>query len=301
MANIFNFKKFVHSLNEKVTYNENSSEAGSLQKSLTSLGIYIGNFGKNGDGIDNIAGKFTFTGVKILLDLLKDDDIRKDIGLQLEDLSLLNFNKEEVSDEQEELINSLNNNTKLKNIIRNKKNEIEKEYKNVIQIGKPKRHVSKYIEEYGIQAVEACQEFYNETGKLLYPSVVLAQSALESAWGRSSLTRRGNNFFGIKANGGWKGDTIKMRTREVFNGKSVYVKSPFRKYDSAKDSFYDRNNFLLRNKRYSKNGVFNAETPIEQIESLKKAGYATAPRYVQAVSNILYSYNMDKYDTMIKK
>jgi len=294
-------KRFNEFLNEAVEYSENSPQAGQLQKALTSLGIFIGTFGENSDGVDSIAGKFTFTGVKILLDLLKDKELQEKLELDI-DPSVLEFSSDEITDAQEELIISLANNNILKSEIRNNKKEIEKQYKQVVRVGKPKRNVQKYIEEYGLQAVEASKKTLQETGKLLFPSVILAQSALESGWGKSGLTRRANNFFGIKVAGNppWSGDSIKMRTREVFNGKTVYIKEPFRKYDTAEDSFYDRNNFLLQNKRYDRAGVFDAQTPIEQIQALKKAGYATAPEYVQAISNILYSYGMEKFDDMVQ-
>jgi len=295
-------KRFNEFLEESIGYSDNSPQAGQLQKALTSLGIFIGNFGANSDGVDNIAGKFTFTGVKILLDLLKDKELQEKLELDI-DPSVLEFSSDEISDEQEELIISLANNNILKSEIRNNKKEIEEQYKQVIKIGKPKRNVQKYIEEYGLQAVEASKRTLQETGKLLYPSVMLAQSALESGWGKSGLTRRANNFFGIKVDGNppWNGEHVNMRTREVFNGKTVYMKEPFRKYDTAEDSFYDRNNFLLQNKRYGLAGVFDAQTPVEQIQALKKAGYATAPEYVQAITNILYSYGMEKFDDMVVK
>ena len=36
---------------------------------------------------------------------------------------------------------------------------------------------------------------------------------------------------------------------------------------------------LQRNRRYTRFGVFNAETPEEQAKALKKAGYATSAKY----------------------
>ena len=165
-------------------------------------------------------------------------------------------------------------------------------------------HVQSYIDKYGPQAVKASQKTFAETGVLLYPSVMLAQSALESGWGKSGLTKKANNFFGIKTrsskNHPWNGESYTARTREVFNGKETYINEPFRKYDTAEDSFYDRNMFLQVNSRYKKNGVFSANSPVQQIEAIKKAGYATATDYVEKISNILYRNGMDKLDDMVK-
>src|SRR5699024_7459237 len=46
----------------------------------------------------------------------------------------------------------------------------------------------------------------------LYTSIMIAQAAHESAWGKSSLATKGNNLFGIK--GSYKGNSIVMLTWE---------------------------------------------------------------------------------------
>ena len=51
-----------------------------------------------------------------------------------------------------------------------------------------------------------------------FKSVIIAQAAIESNWGRSSLSAKYNNYFGIKAGKSWKGKTVNMKTGEVFDG-----------------------------------------------------------------------------------
>src|ERR1039458_8041620 len=74
----------------------------------------------------------------------------------------------------------------------------------------------------------------------------LAQAALESAWGKHAP---GNNFFGIKADSSWTGDTQTLNTHEVINGVSTPTTALFRKYATPEDSFIDHGNFLQQNSR----------------------------------------------------
>lgn len=135
----------------------------------------------------------------------------------------------------------------------------------------------------------------------LFPSLFMAQAILESADakgnpGASTLASKHNNFFGIKADSSWNGPKAIMKTREVINGKSVYVDAAFRKYDHPIDSFKDRVNFLLKHKRYTTAGVFNSKTPEDQANALQRAGYATDPKYAQTLINLINRYNLKSLD-----
>ena len=46
----------------------------------------------------------------------------------------------------------------------------------------------------------------------LYPSIQMAQAALESGWGLSQLSTQANNFFGVK--GAYNGQSVTMKTIE---------------------------------------------------------------------------------------
>lgn len=65
------------------------------------------------------------------------------------------------------------------------------------------------------------------------PVVILAQSAIESGWGQSTLAHEYRNFFGItgygKTNTWWKGNTAELGPQSL----------KFRVYASAADSFMD--------------------------------------------------------------
>lgn len=133
----------------------------------------------------------------------------------------------------------------------------------------------------------------------LFPSVAIAQAAVESGWGTTLLARKYNNFFGIKALGGWTGKSVNLSTGEILDGQKVTIKSNFRVYDSMRASLADRNKFLNSYSRYK--SVVTATTPEAQIKALGSSGYATATSYTNAIMSIYKQYNLQQYDSIVKK
>lgn len=113
-------------------------------------------------------------------------------------------------------------------------------------------------------------EIYNKYGVL--PSITISQAILESGWGKSELSTKANNLFGIKADNKWSGKKIKMNTSEYYSEK---IEDYFRVYNSTEDSIKDYGEFLKNNKRYKQSGVFNATHYLEQAKAIEKAGYST--------------------------
>jgi LysM repeat protein len=119
-------------------------------------------------------------------------------------------------------------------------------------------------------------------------SITLAQGILESGSGNSILARKANNHFGIKCHNGWKGPTIHVAddTRH----------DCFRKYKSPEASYRDHSKFLRKSPRYA----FLFKYPITDYKSwaygLKRAGYATNPRYPRLLIHYIEEYHLYKYD-----
>lgn len=111
--------------------------------------------------------------------------------------------------------------------------------------------------------------------------------------GGSGLSKRSNNYFGIKCAGGWKGEKYYIDTSE---GKDIC----FRKYDSVEDSIRDYVKFLQENGRYEYHGVFKAKTVKEQAQALGAAGYNTSPTYPDFVLSV-YNTIKDDLDASLKK
>ncbi|MDO5041104.1 MAG: glucosaminidase domain-containing protein [Peptoniphilus sp.] len=124
----------------------------------------------------------------------------------------------------------------------------------------------------------------------LYPSVVLAQSALESGFGRSKLSEEHNNYFGIKSNS--KG--VKLDTVEYIRGEKKTLNENFRVYDSKKDSFEDYGRLISESPRYE--GVLKAQNYAEACRALQSGGYATDPSYGDKIIGIIESYELYKLD-----
>ena len=119
-------------------------------------------------------------------------------------------------------------------------------------------------------------------------SVLLAQSALETGWGKH-VPRRADgsssfNLFGIKADRGWDGERVSVGTLEYRNGTAQREQAKFRAYASPADSFIDYVSFLRRNPRYQ--DALASSSGEDFIRGLQRAGYATDPAYANKVLGI---------------
>jgi LysM repeat protein len=119
-------------------------------------------------------------------------------------------------------------------------------------------------------------------------SITLAQGALESGDGNSSLAKRANNHFGIKCHNDWTG-------KKVYQDDDAKNEC-FRKYTSAEDSYRDHSDYLKAKSRYA----FLFELDITDYKGwakgLKKAGYATSSTYAEKLIDIVEEFDLHKYD-----
>lgn len=131
-------------------------------------------------------------------------------------------------------------------------------------------------------------------GSPIFPETVLTQAIVESANGESTLSKQYNNYFGIKAGSTWKGKSVNLRTREVFDGQSTYIRDNFRVYNSFYSSVRDLIKFYKKYTRY--NFVVDSANVEQQLRFVGMSGYATAPNYG---STLISVYNANR-DTMRK-
>lgn len=122
-------------------------------------------------------------------------------------------------------------------------------------------------------------------------SITLAQGVLESGAGKSELTVRGNNHFGIKCHG-WTGGTIYHDDDER--------NECFRAYKNAYDSYEDHSKFLSTSSRYSSLFQLKQTDYKGWARGLKACGYATNPRYAIQLIDIIQLYKLYEYDTAKK-
>lgn len=105
-------------------------------------------------------------------------------------------------------------------------------------------------------------------------SVLLAQSAIESGWGRAV---KDNAYFGIKGKSP-SGESTAFKTTEVINGKEIKINDSFRAYVDYEESADDYGRFLNENPRYSKDFDFK-NNPKMFAKEVASANYATDPNY----------------------
>lgn len=140
-------------------------------------------------------------------------------------------------------------------------------------------------------------------------SVIAAQFILESGYGKTDLAQNANNCFGMKKNlsgntwegSTWDGKSIYTKiTKECYDGKTyVDVKADFRKYPRIEDSIADHSAYLLgamngSAKRYE--GLKGCKKYRKAIQIIKDGGYATDPKYVDKICNIISKWNLTQYD-----
>ena len=141
-----------------------------------------------------------------------------------------------------------------------------------------------YIATYWTECQAAC------AGTPIYPLMALAESAVESGWGDSYLTKEANNFFGTKSTPSWEdagGKFVLKPTREAVKGQNIIVQAKFRKYDSAQQCFENYVHFVTQ-PGYIAHGVDKATTPEDQIKCIAAAGYATDPNYADTIISVMH-------------
>ena len=120
--------------------------------------------------------------------------------------------------------------------------------------------------------------------------MLVAQSALETGWGRKVVQavdgRSSFNLFGIKAGGGWNGESAAVNTLEYRDGIAALERASFRVYDSLRDSFDDYVDFLTSNPRYQQ-ALEKVADARDFLRELQDAGYATDPDYADKIINIM--------------
>ena len=139
-----------------------------------------------------------------------------------------------------------------------------------------------YIKKYRELAVEEMKKYH------IPASITLAQGLLESGAGQSALAQKSNNHFGIKCGSDWYGKTVSHD--DDARGEC------FRAYKHPKDSYEDHSKFLAGRPRYASLFNLNITDYKGWARGLKKAGYATNPRYADQLIGIIELYELYKYD-----
>lgn len=148
-----------------------------------------------------------------------------------------------------------------------------------------------FIKEIGPIAKEVDREFE------LLPSITIAQACLESDYGKSSLSQKYNNLFGVKGNN--PNTSAVLTTKEYVKGKWVVVKARFQIYDSYEASIRAHARLFQKGTTWNKQQykhVLNAKDYRKQAHALVQDGYATDPNYADKLIKLIEQYHLDRFD-----
>lgn len=164
--------------------------------------------------------------------------------------------------------------------------------------GKVEAATTQQVQQFVKKAAPAATEASSKYGT--YTSVMIAQAAVESGWGQSTLAKEpNNNLFGIK--GSYNGQSVSMNTSEYGSNGYYNTTEKFRKYPSYTESFND-NGALIRQQMgsyYSGAWVENANSAEEATQNGLQGKYATAPNYAATLNSVIEANNLKQYDPKI--
>ncbi|MBC7873741.1 MAG: glucosaminidase domain-containing protein, partial [Ferruginibacter sp.] len=105
--------------------------------------------------------------------------------------------------------------------------------------------------------------------------------------GTSKLVTASNNHFGIKCKSNWTGESVKHD--DDAKGEC------FRKYSLAEESYKDHSDFLKNGQRYAFLFTLDPTDYEGWANGLKKAGYATNPKYPQVLIKLIEDYGLQDF------
>lgn len=128
----------------------------------------------------------------------------------------------------------------------------------------------------------------------LPPSVVIAQAALESGWGRYKIGEY--NLFGRKAVSGDK--SITVPTQECYGGEWITIYAAFKDYDSLLEAIDDWCILITQEPCYADAwGIWCETRDVEQFVRALGPIYATDPEYADKVLSTIRANDLTQYDS----
>jgi flagellum-specific peptidoglycan hydrolase FlgJ/LysM repeat protein len=132
-------------------------------------------------------------------------------------------------------------------------------------------------------------------------SIKLAQGILESNSGRSELSSKYNNHFGIKCHSEWTGERFYKEDDDKDPVTGQLIKSCFRAYKAGDESFIAHSEFLRDPRKVNRYGFLFQLDPKDYVgwaNGLERAGYATATDYSEKLIRIIEDMQLSKFDQM---
>lgn len=118
-------------------------------------------------------------------------------------------------------------------------------------------------------------------------AITIAQGIHETSAGTSVLVMKSNNHFGIKCKPEWTGASV--------SHDDDAPQECFRKYDDPVDSYKDHSDFLRNRPYYASLFKLDPTDYKGWAYGLKKAGYATNPRYPQILIKLIEEWDLQEF------
>ena len=125
-------------------------------------------------------------------------------------------------------------------------------------------------------------------------SPIIAQAIIESGWGKSGLSSKYHNYFGLKCGSSWKGKSVNMTTKEEYKvGTMTNIRDNFRVFEDFDDGIRGYFEFINTSRYANLKGVKNPE---EYVKRLKADGYATSSKYVDNIMRVIRDNKLTRFD-----
>ncbi len=131
----------------------------------------------------------------------------------------------------------------------------------------------------------------------ILPSLVIAMAIKESGWGKSELSAKYYNYFGMKWNTKCGCKCISFNTKEWDKATQSYVtvKAKFRAYGSPEEGIQGFYDFISSYKRYA--NLIGETDPAEACVKIQADGWATSPTYAASLyKDYIVKYSLTRYD-----
>lgn len=139
-----------------------------------------------------------------------------------------------------------------------------------------------YVQKHAFLAVSEMEKYK------IPASITLAQGIIETGGGQSRLAEQAQNHFGIKCKKEWTGETI--------THDDDAIGECFRKYNSVAESYRDHSLFLAERPFYRRLFELQLTDYKGWAHGLRKAGYATNPRYGHILISKIEELNLHEFD-----
>ncbi len=134
------------------------------------------------------------------------------------------------------------------------------------------------------------------THKIL-PSLTIAQAILESGWGKSTLSQKYHNYFGMKWVEGCGTKYVAFKTQEQRADGSYYtITAKFRKYTSLTKGIEGYYKFLQYPRYANLKGVTDYKLACKLI---REDGWATSLSYENLLVTLIEQFSLTDYDKQV--